>query len=92
MQTKKWLPHLNVEMVWLWNDWIICLQNIPNVTRHYYILALNMKQSVTVGNAEDAETGTFSVSDQSMSITRLVKEVETMPEVGREVMAAALCT
>lgn len=51
-----------------------------------------MKQSVTVGNAEDAETGTFSVSDQSMSITRLVKEVETMPEVGREVMAAALCT
>lgn len=26
------------------------------------------------------------------SWTRLVKEVETMPEVGREVMAAALCT
>lgn len=63
MQTKKWLPHLNVEMVWLWNDWIICLQNIPNVTQ---VTIIFLKQSVTVGNAEDAETGTFSVSDQSM--------------------------
>lgn len=93
MQTKKWLPHLNVEMVWLWNDWIICLQNIPNVTQVTIIFWLWTWSKVwPSGMLRMLKQVHFQFLINPCSLTWLVKEVETMPEVGREVMAAALCT